>query len=218
MTSIAQFAESTAYQCTADLSGGKVVFGRIANSAPTTGCSDPYIYTAVMGQSTPGASQAKTDLVAKFQYDGCTTELNLIYAQYVQDASGTATSSTIFDMNGFVATHRFKARGTAYEPGITNPVWSLAANGVSLGTSSANGYFILGYDKLDTAGVMGNWEFHDFCVQVGTTAGSFTAVTSTAGTCQAYEASYVEVNHPYSYANLPTKTSITLTAADFGVQ
>ncbi len=182
------------------------VFGRTAITAPTSGCTDPYVYVVINGYSSENGTNA-TDVANRgtrvdgfsfqiFYYNGCSKDVGIAMALNTKYPNATGNTNDEFagrfELWGNAETHVFDLRVNkldAYNGG-TAGFNSFYASGKGAGSS---GNFIMGITPYTcsstgcsgaTAGTAQN-----YCMALGSTAGEV-SVDSTTANCADYETSF----------------------------
>ena len=209
------------YTCSTTSNNGAMAFGRQAIASPSAGCTDAYEYFVVSGYSskdqanTSDASRGATVSVGgvkKFYYNGCTSDLKLVYAQSTKYSGGMEFSSRA-EISGNTSDHTFKIR-TNYvdgDPAQTNfSHISIGGMGTSQKKSATDTdvNFVMAYrgDACPYAsGVVGTCTASNpaksFCAKNAGTGHAY-AVDATVADCASYSAEFTAIT-TLEYSDLP---------------
>lgn len=182
------------YTCYNDYGEKKVAFGRVAITEPPAACEDPYTYFVLLGGSSTQTNTAEVtergnsvtiSTSMRGGYNGCTRELQIAYAHSSIYETGRSFTSRS-ELYGNRDTHQFGLRVLkfdAYGNGGAEYMTCEATGKSQAATGTEN--FILSH-RTASSGSSTVTEKR-FCLSVGTTAYSYTAVSIG---CSADEATF----------------------------
>ncbi|HET8706062.1 MAG TPA: hypothetical protein VFM46_07150 [Pseudomonadales bacterium] len=152
--------DASKYTCYVESSGGALLFGRQAIATPSEGCTDPYEYYVMSGDSVLNeVNTEQTDVrgttrsisaLNKFYYNGCSKDLKISFAHSTLYAAGVEFSSRS-EIIGNTDAHTFSVRAnyidadTSYANHIT-----IVGTGTSKTTEGGStAHFVMGYRSDD---------------------------------------------------------------------
>jgi hypothetical protein len=208
-TPMVTWTDAGKYTCYAAESSMVLAFGRQAITSPTTGCTDAYEYYVMTGygrqdeanteQVATRGSTVSISSIQKFYYNGCTTDLKLIYAQSTKYSAGVEFSSRT-ELSGNTTDHTFKIRTNYIDADTTYATHiSIAGQGTSQKKASGDATvnFVMGY-RTDNCGTSSNSSSCSlgtplsFCVKNTGTTNSYT-LDSTTSNCSSYTTEYTAI-------------------------
>lgn len=220
------------YNCyTTTASGGIKMWGRVAISSPSAGCTDAYEYYVMTGYGSK--DQANSEQVStrgttvssggikKFYYNGCSSDLKLAYAQSTKYSLGVEFSSRS-EITGNSQAHSFTIR-TDYIDADTTYANHITIYGTGVSKVSTSGadpvHFSMGY-RSDNCGTSSNsatctlGTAQNFCVKNAGTTNAYTLQTDSTK-CSSIDSTFSAIT-PLVRSDLPSGY-VEVNAAAFGL-